>query len=220
VATVAACLAIGAQAPTAAAQGADPSAEDIVNKVQGYYSGIDDFEASFVQTTSHKMFAGRLERSYGKVMFRKGGLMRWEYTRPDRKLFIYDGATLWIYEPEVPQIFKGSADAERLRRALAFLTGEGKIMDEYKVAKLDAKRYRFSEGVVLKLVPKSAGSPFKHVELYVDATTHRVVRSVVVDHEGNRNRLDLNAPATNGGLPNSLFTFTPPPDVPVISAQQ
>lgn len=192
------------------------SAEEIVGKVQDFYAGVDDYRASFVQTTAHKMFAGRLERSYGKVMFKKGGAMRWEYKRPDNKLFVYDGATLWIYEPEVPQIFKGTADADRLRKALAFLTGEGRILDEYKARRVNEKKMGFPKGYVLKLRPKQKKSPFKHVELYVDAGDFHVVRSVVVDHEGNRNRLDFKQPEVNPGLPAKMFEFTPPKGVPVI----
>jgi outer membrane lipoprotein carrier protein len=203
-------LAIAADEPTL-------KAKDIVTKVQEFYAGVNDYRAAFVQTSSHKMFAGRLERAYGKVMFKKGGLMRWEYDRPDKKLFVYDGKILWIYEPEVPQIFKGAADADRLRKALAFLTGEGKILDDYKARKVKSTKMGFAEGYVLKLRPRSKGSPFKHVELYIDKTDFHVVRSVVVDHEGNRNRLDFKKPETNLDLSPKMFEFAPPAGVPVIA---
>ena len=193
---------------------------DIVAKIQAQYASAVDYQATFVQTTSHKMFAGRLERSYGVVKFRKGGLMRWEYQRPEKKLFIYDGKMLWIYEPEVPQIFSGAADAERLRRALAFLTGEGKILEEYNVEILDAKKYHFNKGVVLGLSPKDNKSPYKKIELYVETPGYRVIRSVVVDHEKNRNRLDFSDPKFGAGIPASAFTFTPPAGVPVLTPDQ
>jgi outer membrane lipoprotein carrier protein len=205
----------------AAAEGASsPNANEIVDRVQAHYALVSDFRASFVQSVAHKLFPGRLERSYGTVMFKKGGLMRWEYARPEKKLFIYDGATLWIYEPEVPQAFKATANADRLRKALAFLNGEGKIKESYKVEKLDAARAGFAAGYALKLTPLEKGSPFAKVELYVDASDFHVVRSVVVDHEGNRNRFDFSDSASNGGIAPELFTFSPPEGVPVIDAAQ
>jgi outer membrane lipoprotein carrier protein len=210
-------LALAATCPVALfAQKAPLKAKEIVTKVQEFYAGVDDYQAAFVQTSAHKMFGGKLERAYGKVSFKKGGLMRWEYERPEKKLFIYDGAILWIYEPEVPQIFKGAADTDRLRKALAFLTGEGKILDEYKARKVSEKKMGFPDGYVLKLKPRQKGSPFKHVELYVDGSDFHVVRSVVVDHEGNRNRLDFKKPATNLDLNAKMFEFAPPKGVPVI----
>ncbi len=192
------------------------SVKEIVDKIQGYYSSSEDYRASFIQTTSHKMFAGKLDRAYGTVKFKKGGLMKWEYTRPEKKQFIYDGKTLWIYEPEVPQVFSGSADAERLRRALAFVTGEGKLLDEYSVKILNSEKYGFTEGHVLNLIPKDTQSPNKSIELYVDKSTYRVVRSVVIDHENNRNRLDFTNPSLNNNLSAEEFSFIPPKGVPVI----
>jgi outer membrane lipoprotein carrier protein len=212
--------ALCATARTEAASAVTLGANEIVDRVQAHYAEISDYRAAFVQTVAHRLFPGRLERSYGAVMFKKGGLMRWEYARPEQKLFVYDGATLWIYEPEVPQAFKATANADRLRRALAFLSGEGKIKDSYKVEKLDAARFNFAAGYVLKLTPKEKNSPFKRVELYVDSVDFRVARSVVVDHEGNRNRFDFSSPTKNGGLPPSFFSFTPPAGVPVLEAPE
>ncbi len=189
---------------------------DIVKKIQAFYVDAGDYQAAFVQTTSHKMFAGKLERAYGTVKFKKGGLMRWEYVKPEKKLFIYDGKTLWIYEPEVPQVFSGSADAERLKRALAFISGEGKILDEYRVKLLNSAKFNFPEGYVLSLVPKDEQSPYDHVELYVNKNSFRVMRSVIVDRDNNRNRLDFNNPSTGNNIPAQEFAFTPPKGVPVI----
>jgi len=202
--------------PIVAAKDKDPTATEIVNNMQLYYAKVNDYSASFVQTTAHKLFSGKLQRSYGKVNFKNGGLMRWEYARPAKKLFIYDGTTLWVYEPEVPQIFKATANADRLRKGLAFLTGEGKIKDSYRVKKVTASKFGFTKGYVLKLNPKQKNSPFKHVELYVNATNYRVERSVVVDHDGNRNRLDFSNVKTNMSPPEAMFSFIPPAGVPII----
>jgi outer membrane lipoprotein carrier protein len=202
------------------AEDAAISTEQAVSKMKEYYASAEDYEASFVQTTAHKMFQGKLQRAYGKVKFKKGGLMRWEYERPENKLFIYDGTTLWIYEVEVPQIFTGAADTERLRKALAFLTGDESILKDYQVKKLDEKKYGFEQGIVLGLWPKDLKSPFRRVELYLDGHNFRVVRSVVVDQEGNRNRFDFSNPVINQNLSPETFSFTPPEGVPVITAPQ
>jgi outer membrane lipoprotein carrier protein len=193
------------------------SASNVVDKVQNYYESTSDYTARFVQTTAHKMFPGKYQRAYGTVSFKKGGFMRWEYTRPSHKYFIYDTKTLWIYEPEVPQIFQGSDQTDKLKNALAFLTGEGKIKDFYTV-KEGAQRSDFKNGYVVYLFPKT-NSPFKRVELYINKNSFSVERSIVVDHDDNRNRLDFYGSKTNTGLNSSLFTFTPPKGVPVMTQQ-
>jgi outer membrane lipoprotein carrier protein len=191
------------------------NAAQVIDKVQAYYERIGDYKARFVQTSAHKMFPGKYQRAYGNVFFKKGGQMRWEYTRPANKYFIYDGTTLWVYEPEVPQIFKGSDQTDRLKKALAFLTGDGKIKNFYTV-KEGKQRSDFKNGYVVYLYPK-AKSPFKRVELYIEKGTFRVARSIVVDHDDNKNRLDFYGPQTDANLNPALFTFTPPKGVPVIT---
>ncbi len=204
--------------PIGIADNSKPNIGDVLEKLKTYYASINDYEATFIQTTAHKMFAGRLQRAYGTVKFKKGGRMRWEYSRPEKRLFIYDGKKLWVYEPEVPQVFSGAADTDRLRKALAFLTGEGNLKDEYKARLLSAKKHGFPEGIVVGLWPKNAKSPFKRVEMYLDSKTFRVRRSVVVDHEGNRIRFDFDTPKTNTGLLDAIFAFTPPPGVQILEA--
>ena len=194
--------------------------KEVIDKLIHYYKGFEDFSADFVQTTAHKMFTGKLRRAYGRVKFKKGGRMRWEYNRPDPKVIIYDGRILWVYEPEVPQVYKGSPDTERLRRALAFLTGEGQILKEYKVKKLNSAKFGFKEGYVLGLWPKDKSSPFKHVELYLESKSFSVVRSVVVDKQGNRNRFDFYKMQRNKGLSDALFNFAAPAGVPIHDLQQ
>lgn len=204
--------------PVAFAQkGPQPTANDILKRVQTYYSSVNDYRANFVQTTAHKLFQGKLQRSYGVVFFKKGGFMRWEYQRPEQKLFVYDGSTLWVYEPEVPQVLSGSADTDRLKKSLAFLTGEGKLLDEYSATLLDSRKQGYEgKGHVLSLRPNDKSAPFKSVEIYVNSVDNRVERSVVIDHEGNRNRLDFAEVKTNLGIDPKEFAFTPPAGVPVI----
>jgi len=190
---------------------------DIVENIRSRYARSGDFRARFVQTTAHKLFAGKLERAYGELFFKRGGRMRWEYTRPERKLFVYDGATLWIYEPDVPQVFRGAAELERFRRALAFLGGEARLSDDYTVERQPAERFGFA-GHVLALYPKDRRSSFRYIEVYVNKDDYQVVRSVIVDREGNRNRFDFSPTQSGEALSDSLFSFTPPAGVPVIDA--
>ena len=60
---------------------------------------------------------------------KKPGRMRWNYQKPDPKMYLADGDTLWLYEPEDKQAFKQDLKASQLPAALAFLTGKGKLTD-------------------------------------------------------------------------------------------
>ncbi|HSC78343.1 MAG TPA: outer membrane lipoprotein carrier protein LolA, partial [Candidatus Acidoferrales bacterium] len=59
-----------------------------VRRVERHYNRISTLEAEFVQR--HTLGATTLVES-GRVYFRKGGRMRWEYESPEAKLFLADG---------------------------------------------------------------------------------------------------------------------------------
>ena len=37
------------------------------------------------------------------MWLKKPGRMRWDYEKPEKKLMVSDGSTLWVYEPEDEQ---------------------------------------------------------------------------------------------------------------------
>ena len=72
---------IGAQSPTA-----DTIARDLQRK----YDRVTDFSADFV----HSYRGGVLKQQAterGTLLVKKPGKMRWEYTTPEKKLFVSDG---------------------------------------------------------------------------------------------------------------------------------
>src|SRR4051794_22211225 len=81
-------LALGAAAPTQphiatsiplmAAPGASVTADNVVDKVQGFYAKIDRVTASFRQSVTNDTF-GSTKTSDGTVWIMKPGKMRWDY---------------------------------------------------------------------------------------------------------------------------------------------
>ena len=74
-------------------------------------------------------------------MFKKPGRMRWDYDKPEKTTYVTDGAVLWLYEPEDQQAFKQELKASQLPAALAFLTGKGKLADEFDITPVAKSPY-------------------------------------------------------------------------------
>ena len=49
------------------------------------------------------------ETYWDDVWLKKPGKMRWEYKSPSPQQIVSDGASLWVYTPELNQVNKGSA---------------------------------------------------------------------------------------------------------------
>jgi outer membrane lipoprotein carrier protein len=212
-------VALLAAAPASAAPTAPPGGRldltTVVDKVQRRYDSATDFRARFTQTLTSAAI-GRKTSSAGAVMFKKSGRMRWDYEKPERATYVSDGNTLWLYEPDDQQAFKQALGASQLPAALAFLTGKGKLANEFDIT-LVAKSPSAAPGeYVLALSPKVAEPQVKTLLFVVDPKTFDVRESVITDGQGNVNDLTFADIRTNTRLPDSEFRWSPPAGVRVI----
>ena len=190
------------QLPAAAqentAQQSSSEAKDIAATVQSFYNQTSGVEAAFHQTYVHKLY-NKTERSKGKVLFVKPGKMRWDYAKPNGKVIVTDAEKLLVFEPgdkgEEAQLFESTISEESLPAAFSFLTGAGKLEDNFVFSLVDSKKAGFDKGDVLQLRPKKPSPQYERVLLYVlskdGKSTGIVQRVLIVDNQGNRNRFDF-----------------------------
>lgn len=195
---------------------AAPTVDEVLAGIQTFYGDATDLKASFTQTYTYKIY-NRKQVSTGTVFFKKSGKMRWDYKTPTRKLFVSDGSTLWVYEPDENQAFKRSLKSSQLPVALTFMTGEGKLAEEFNATLLASKDPAKHK---VKLVPKRDQGDYKSLVLTVDAKTFAVQASTVFDPVGNTNYVVFGNMKTNVGLPDGGFKFSPPAGVQVITGQK
>lgn len=204
-----------ADSETGAALGASVSATSIAARVQAFYDRTDTLQARFAQTYYSRLY-GRYQRSRGQLALDKPGRLRFDYDAPNGKVFVSDGHHLTAYEPGEEgapgQYLKTDVRGNSTVGGLAFLTGQSRITEDYRVRLLNARTYRWS-GHVLELVPRQADPRVRRVLLYVDAraeTAGVVHRIRIDDHEGNRNKLEFRGMRFNRDIDGDHFRFRPP----------
>jgi outer membrane lipoprotein carrier protein len=202
------------------AQASPPPAGDdatvVAAAVQAFYDQTHDISATFFQTYVNKLYQ-RTDRSKGKVVFKKPGMMRWDYAQPNGKVIVSNGKKLVVYEPgeqgERGQVIEQQISSAQLPQALAFLMGTGRLQDDFTFRMLDAKHEGYNAGDVLELKPKRPTAHFTRLLFYVERTPALrglVRRLLIIDSEGNRNRFDFSAIKLNGTAVAKQFDFTPP----------
>src|SRR5436309_5946856 len=101
--------ALGGGQPVARA--ADSTAAELAAALQRKYDGVKDFSADFV----HAYEGGVLRKQIterGKLVVKKPGKMRWEYTAPEQKLFVSDGVKMYSYIPQDKQVIVSKIPSE------------------------------------------------------------------------------------------------------------
>lgn len=193
---------------------ADPAAQ-LLEKVQKHYEGLKDYTADFIQIYT-RVALSRTSESRGKLMLKKPGMMRWEYEKPEPKLWIADGKKLWVYEPEYDQVvIDNNFRTDRLSDSIRFLWGEGELADAFRAEVGNPAEVGAPKGSeVLVLFPKRDATYAKLV-LILDPKSGHVVESVIYETSGNTNHFKFSNLRINTGLKKELFHFEVPPGTSV-----
>jgi len=202
------------KARAAAKPAPELSAEQIAERVQGFYDRSHTFRAGFKQQYRVKAY-DKVINSQGSVIFEKPGKMSWRYTNNGNRV-VSDGKLVKVYEKEEKQMFEQPLDKSQYPAALSFLVGSGSLKTAFKFSKRDSKQMGFEGGYVLVGDPLEASPSYQSIVLYVDASTYQVRRVLLLDAQGNRNRFDFLNPEINTKSPSGEFNFTPPPGTQVI----
>ena len=200
-------------APVAAAPAAAPApaaanddAAKYIAVVQAYYDAAKTYSASFSQV--YQTVDGIKKESSGVVWFKKPGLMRWDYEKPESRFLISDGKYFWSWEPVYRQYCKQDLSTSQLPTALTFLSGKGRIEDDFNVSVSSVKDKR----VTLELLPKQPSLAYAKILFEILMPSAKVYRVTIIDGMGNTNKITFKSPEINANLEDSSFTFTPPKD--------
>jgi outer membrane lipoprotein carrier protein len=206
-------------APAAAPAGNAPDLRTVLDRMQKRYDEAKDFHARFSQNYSRAV-VGRATLSTGTITFKKPGRMRWDYDKPEPRMFLSNGQVLWLYEPSEKQAFKQDLKSSQLPAALAFLMGKGKLTDEFDVAFAKDASHGRPADFRLALSPKQPQSSYKSILFIVDPKEFLVRESVLVDSQGNTNHFTFDDLEVNTKIADSVFKWTPPAGVRVVDTGQ
>lgn len=190
-----------------------PSLEDVVLGMQRKYEGTTDFSATFTQQYTYTVLK-RTQESQGTVLFKKPGLMRWDYSTPEAKTFAVADGKLTIWQKDdhtvmVDHCFK----QDGLTASVSFLWGAGKITEQFDVAWFPGQ-FGAKTDHHLQLTPKQPNTVFVRMILVVDPKSYEVKQSILVDPQGNVNRFLFSDLKLNRGVKKESFVLTIPAGVP------
>jgi len=190
--------------------------DQVVNAVESTYGKMVDLQADFTQVARNKSL-GQDVKAEGTVYLKKGGKMRWEYKSPSPQQIVSDGTSLWVYTPELNQVNKGNAPKALAGPAGSFLSGLGKLREEFTVRFLNPASPRDGTGrPVLDLTPKQPTPLLTRLVLTVDPKDYVVRQAVLYDQFQNTVTMTFTKVAVNPGLSDTLFAFTPPKGAAVV----
>jgi outer membrane lipoprotein carrier protein len=191
--------------------------ETVARDIQQKYDRVRDFSSDFVHTYRGGVLKQQASER-GRLLVKKPGKMRWEYTAPERKLFVADGTKIYSYIPQDKQVtVSNMPQGDEAPTPALFLTGNGSITGDFTPS-FDNVSDAPSGTLQLKLVPKRSEAEYDSLTLVVDSKTLDLRMLVTIDSQGGRSTFSFSNLKENTGLADNQFVFQMPRDVDVITA--
>jgi outer membrane lipoprotein carrier protein len=202
--------------PAAGGAQARPSAAETARALQQKYDQVKDFTADFTHTYEGGVLKKKsVER--GTVQIKKPGRMRWDYTSPDKKLFVADGRKVYSYIPADKQVIVNDMPAgDEATTAVLFLTGRGNLTRDFTVSY--ATDAATPDTLALRLEPHQKQRDYDWLILVVDRRTLQIRGLTAADQQGGRSSFAFTSYRENTGVPDKTFEFKIPRGVDVITA--
>lgn len=158
------------------------------------------------------------EKTFTGRAYLAGPLFRFETSKPEKSLVVFDGKTLWIVQyPDKElggptQVLKGRLQGKQKdQMILTELLTQGKLLQSFEIKKTgEEKNVAFYEGE-----PKEKSLNLKKVAVKIDIKKKTIAALEYVDDVGNKTALDPVVQKNLGEKKASLFRYKPEPGAQV-----
>jgi outer membrane lipoprotein carrier protein len=193
------------------------SLEQLTAKTQEVYEKTTDLRAQFIQEVTITSMK-KTEREEGTVWIKNPKMMLWDYTKPSGKKLVINARTAWLYVAEDRMVYVQNADdVYRSRMAVKFLSGIGKLSEDFQIRYTKDNPLDEEGNYLLTLTAKEKGTGIDRLHLTVDGKTFQILQCRFRDDYGNTTRLRFSDIRTNTGVSDKFFTFKPPAGVEVVN---
>ena len=180
-----------------------------LDRAAGAMSGM---EASFTHRFTAKGFKTAQVES-GSVVFGALPKMRWSYTSPEKKLFVFDGSQSWFYVPGDNQVTLGRVSDNRKGELPFLLLGDPAARGKHFVVKERTQK----GSVVTTLQPRNSRALIRSASVTINPTTHLISSIEYTDREGNRTSFFFSGYHRRSASADT-FRFDPPAGTQIIRA--
>ncbi len=179
---------------------------------------MGDFSADFTHTYEGGVLRKQITER-GRLLIKKPGKMRWQYTAPEEKLFVSDGVKMYSYIPQDKQVIVATVPPDdQATTPTLFLAGKGSLTRDFVASLVELPVGMPAGTQALKLVPKARQQDYDWLVLVVDPASLDIRGLVTVDAQGGKSSFSFTNLKQNIGSADKDFAFKIPRGVDVVSA--
>ncbi len=187
-------------------------AAKLMDRLQGKYSALFSLQADFTQN----FVQGKDQRLESGVLYLgRGSRMRWDYTRPEPKLFMIDGHTQYTWIPSENRVYREKLkESEDERTPILMLLGKLKWRRVFSNVEMLGTS---GDTAVVRAEPKNTAQDFQDVILKIDAKSLRLLGITIDNRDSTRMEFTFSNIVENPRIDPQRFTFVIPKGAEVVS---
>lgn len=188
-------------------------------QLDAFYRDVKSMQADFVQTVMSES-TRRVDETRGVLRMQRPGKFRWDYQQPYEQEIVADGKKLWVFDKEMDQVIVKPLDYVLGNTPAVLLSGDVNLEEKFDIEDYqpESQAEQDKEYAWVLLKPKSDDSGFQ--QLLLGFRDNNLQQMELIDAFGQMTRLVFSAMKRNPTIDASVFVFTPPPGVDVISDKQ
>lgn len=191
---------------------ADEVARRLENRLKSITSLRADFRQFYYSSSSPEPMKGQ-----GQIFVRRPNRMRWEYSAPEKQIFLLKDNNFWLYFPEDKQLIKNAAQSEVLEsEVLGLLSGNFSLSERYRI-EFNAFPSDRKNVYQLRLQPVVEGQ-FSYILLEIDRQTWLITKAVFFEPDGSKLEYHFSRLMVDRKIPDEIFDLRLPPDCEIIEA--
>ena len=189
------------------ASGKDDEIENLLDQVQKKYSTLKTYRSNFVQ----KFIQGKDQRvESGVLMLGRGGKMRWEYFRPQAKLFLVDGKMQYTWIPSENRVYRETVKASEDRRT-PILMLLGKLQWRKVFTRVEPMDQTGGDrSILVRAFPKDESLGYQDVVLEVERNTLHLLQITVDNVDRSKMEFSFSDIIENPPIDPQRFLFRIP----------
>jgi outer membrane lipoprotein carrier protein len=190
---------------------------ELAQALQKKYDTIKGFSADFVQSYRGGVLNKQLTER-GRLLIKKPGKMRWDYTTPEKKLFVSDGVKIYMYVPADRQVIVNDMPpGDTVTSPALFLAGKGNLARDFNASMTEVPVGAQPGSLALKLIPKAPQSDYDWLVVVVEPETLALRGLAYGDPQGGTSTFSFTNLKENAGIADKEFDFKPPRGVDVVT---
>jgi len=195
-----------------AARAFDSPLDLLIGGVEHRYNRTKTLSIDFTET--YEAGGRRRPPETGHLLLKKPGRMRWTYTKPEGKLFVSDGKSVYLYTAADNRVERSTLKAsEDMRAPMAFLLGRLDMKREFKSFETRAA----PDGTWLVAQAANDRLPYERVEMLI-GKDYAIRQLTVNSRDQSVLTFQFQNEVLNPKVDASSFRFSAPPGAEVVDA--